>query len=59
MRSGRREGGPRQYRVRPLFRDGRPQAFNWVIHPEGFDGTPLLDLGRLQGWTLKPARFKH
>jgi hypothetical protein len=38
--------------------DGR-KSFNWVIHPEGFDGTPLLDLGRLQGWTLKPARFKH
>jgi hypothetical protein len=34
--------------------DGR-KAFNWVIHPEGFNGAPLLDLGRLQGWTLKPA----
>ena len=37
--------------------DGR-KAFSWVIHPEGFDGTPLLDLGRLQGWTLKPARLR-
>ena len=36
--------------------DGR-KPFNWVIHPEGFDGGPLLELGRLQGWTLKPARF--
>jgi len=36
--------------------DGK-KSFNWVIHPEGFDGTPLLDLGRLQGWTLKPARL--
>lgn len=36
--------------------DGR-RPFNWVIHPEGFDGSPLLELGRLQGWTLKPARF--
>jgi hypothetical protein len=36
--------------------DGR-KSFDWVIHPEGFNGTPLLDLGRLQGWTLKPARF--
>ena len=34
--------------------DGR-KSFNWVIHPEGFNGAPLLDLGRLQGWTLKPA----
>ena len=34
--------------------DGR-RSFNWVIHPEGFDGASLLELGRLQGWTLKPA----
>src|SRR5215471_6815420 len=34
--------------------DGR-KSFNWVIHPEGFDGVPLLEMGRLQGWTLKPA----
>ena len=36
--------------------DGR-KPFNWVIHPENFDGEPLLALGRLQGWTLKPARL--
>jgi hypothetical protein len=33
------------------------KPFNWVIHPEGFSAGPLLDLGRLQGWTLKPARL--
>ncbi len=37
--------------------DGK-RPFNWVIHREGFDGGPLLDLGRLQGWTLKPARLR-
>jgi hypothetical protein len=31
------------------------KPFDWVIHPEGFDGGRLLELGRLQGWTLKPA----
>jgi hypothetical protein len=36
--------------------DGR-KCFDWIIHPEGFDGAPLLELGRLQGWTLKPARL--
>ena len=35
------------------------KPFNWVIHPEGFAGGPLLELGRLQGWTLKPARLKR
>jgi hypothetical protein len=38
-------------------RDGKG-SFGWVIHPQGFDGSALLDLGRLQGWTLKPARLK-
>jgi hypothetical protein len=37
--------------------DGK-RSYNWVIHPEGFDGSPLLDLARLQGWTLKPARLR-
>jgi len=33
------------------------KPFNWVIHPEGFTAGPLLDMARLQGWTLKPARL--
>jgi hypothetical protein len=34
--------------------DGK-KNFDWVIHPQGFDGSALLDLGRLQAWTLKPV----
>jgi hypothetical protein len=37
--------------------DGK-RSFNWVIHPAGFDGGRLLEMGRLQGWTLKPARLR-
>ena len=33
-------------------------AFNWPIHPEGFSAPQLLDMARLQAWTLKPARLK-
>ncbi len=29
--------------------------WRWVIFPPGFDGDPLLKLGKLQAWTLKPA----
>jgi hypothetical protein len=32
--------------------------FNWVIHPEGFCAPELYDLGKIEAWTLKPARFK-
>ena len=35
------------------------RPFNWVIHPQGFSGAPLLELGRLQGWTLKPATLSR
>jgi len=34
------------------------RTFNWPIHPEGFSAPELLELARLQAWTLKPARLK-
>ena len=34
------------------------KAFDWPIHPEGFSAPELLELGKLQGWTLKPARLR-
>jgi len=34
------------------------KAFDWPIHPPGFQAPELLELGRLQGWTLKPARLR-
>ena len=33
-------------------------AFQWPIHPENFAAPELLELARLQGWTLKPARLR-
>ena len=33
-------------------------TFNWPIHPERFSAPELLELARLQAWTLKPARLK-
>jgi len=34
------------------------RTFNWAVHPEGFSAPELLELARLQAWTLKPARLK-
>ena len=34
------------------------KSFDWPIHPEGFAPNELLELARLQGWTLKPARLR-
>jgi len=33
-----------------------PQLFgDWIIHKEGFRAPKLMELARLQAWTLKPA----
>jgi hypothetical protein len=33
-----------------------PELFGgWVIHPEGFRAPRIMELARLQAWTLKPA----
>lgn len=34
------------------------RSFDWAIHPEGFSAPELLELGRLQAWTLKPAKLR-
>jgi len=34
------------------------EPFRWPIHPEGFEAPELMDMARLQGWTLKPARLR-
>lgn len=34
------------------------RVFSWPIHPEGFSAPQLLELARLQAWTLKPAKLK-
>ena len=35
-----------------------PAVWNWPIFPKGFHSAHLLSLGRLQAWTLKPARLR-
>jgi hypothetical protein len=34
------------------------KAYNWVIHAAGFAPEELLELARLQAWTLKPAQLR-
>ncbi len=31
------------------------KLWNWVIHPENFQAPKIMELARLQAWTLKPA----
>ena len=32
-----------------------PDIFNWIIHKQGFHAPKIMELARLQAWTLKPA----
>jgi hypothetical protein len=34
------------------------RSYDWIIHPQGFEAPELLELARLQGWTLKPAQLR-
>ena len=63
----RSSGAPPKETSVPLGKDTRilperhlaketPELYgNWIIHKEGFRAPKLVDLARLQTWTLKPA----
>jgi hypothetical protein len=36
-----------------------PGLWGWVIFPEGFHAPHIMELARLQAWTLKPAVLQH
>jgi hypothetical protein len=44
--------------IERYFATDPSEPFKWPIHPEGFSAPELLELARLQGWTLKPARLR-
>lgn len=37
--------------------DDSPALWDWVIFPPGFHSPWLMELGKLQAWTIKPARL--
>jgi hypothetical protein len=48
----RREG---HYTAERYVAEDSPRLWGWVIFPEGFHAPHLMELARLQAWTLKPA----
>lgn len=38
--------------------DDLPKLWDWPIFPKGFHSAHLMDLARLQAWTLKPALLR-
>jgi peptidoglycan/xylan/chitin deacetylase (PgdA/CDA1 family) len=48
----RREG---HYTADRYVAEDSPELWSWVIFPEGFHAPRIMELARLQAWTLKPA----
>ena len=52
----RREG---HYTADRYVADDSPALWSWPIFPEGFHAPRIMELARLQAWTLKPAVFQR
>lgn len=52
----RREG---HYTADRYVAEDSPALWGWVIFPEGFHAPRIMELARLQAWTLKPAMLPH
>ena len=52
----RREG---HYTADRYVAEDSPDLWNWVIFPEGFHAPRIMELARLQAWSLKPAVLQH
>jgi len=52
----RREG---HYTADRYVAEDSPALWGWVIFPEGFHAPRIMELARLQAWTLKPAVFQR
>ena len=39
--------------------DNGPRLWGWVIFPEGFDAPGMMEIAKLQAWTIKPAVLRH
>jgi hypothetical protein len=52
----RREG---RYTADRHVAEDSPDLWSWPIFPDGFRAPRIMELARLQAWTLKPAVLQH
>ncbi len=38
--------------------DDSPRLWGWVIFPKGFDAPHMMEIAKLQAWTIKPAALR-
>ena len=46
---------PGKFTADSYVAEDAPKLWGWVIFPEGFHAPKIMELARLQAWTLKPA----
>ncbi len=45
--------------ARRFVADDSPDLWSWIIFPKGFSAPHMMDLAKLQSWTLKPATLRR
>jgi hypothetical protein len=48
-----------RFTVDKYVAEDSPELWGWVIFPEGFRAPKIMELARLQAWTLKPALLRR
>ncbi|HQG47495.1 MAG TPA: hypothetical protein PK373_00285, partial [Sedimentisphaerales bacterium] len=38
--------------------DDSPGLWGWVVFPDGFTAPAMMELAKLQAWTIKPAMLR-
>jgi hypothetical protein len=44
--------------VKQYVADDSPRLWGWVIFPKGFDAPRMMEIAKLQAWTIKPAALR-
>ena len=45
--------------ARKFIAKDSPRLWGWVIFPKGFNAPHMMELAKLQAWTIKPARLRQ
>ncbi|MBN1362218.1 MAG: hypothetical protein JW993_16605 [Sedimentisphaerales bacterium] len=55
QRSGRVPLHRGELEAKKYVADNAPRLWGWIIFPEGFNAPRMMEIARLQAWTIKPA----
>jgi hypothetical protein len=48
----------KELEAKQYIADDSPRLWGWVIFPKGFDAPHMMEIAKLQAWTIKPATLR-